>query len=234
MLYSMALATLTMALHYFLLGFDYGVFYLLQEVAVIVLVTFISYFFIVEIGKITERQSKNKIVTVPLLGFNLVYAVGVVITGIVATSQDFYVFECKSWFWIYSGCSGTCSGLLLVGFSKYLRVILKNWSQYSASRISKQKIWQLQGFSIVVLISYLTMLADVIYKIEAMSYCFDYTRNLVANVFLFVCIRLITHFSCIFYSVYVFWPAHSTNSDVNMIDSNEFDLISPPSSSNLN
>lgn len=228
----MALTTFAMTLHYFLLGFDYGIFFLLQEIAIIVLVTFISYFFIVEIGKITERQSKNKVVTVPLLSFNLVYAVGVFITGIVAISQDFYVFECKSWFWVFSGCSGTCSGFLLIGFSKYLRVILKNWSQYSASRISKEKISQLWGFSVVVLVSYLTMLADVIYKIKVMSICYDYTRYLAVNVFLFIFIRLITHFSCVFYSVYVFWPKSSTISSANMIESNEFDLISPPSSSN--
>lgn len=231
-LYSQTITTLTMSLHYLLIGFDYNVFYLLQEVSIIVLVTLISYFFIVEIGKITQRQSKNRIVTVPLLGFNIIYAAGLTVSGFVVMAEGIVVYQCKSWIWFFTACSGTVSGLVLCGFSLFLKQVLKSWAEYSASRVSKGKLWQLWGFSFIVLISYLSMLVDIIYKIRSMEYCYDYTRDLAANVFLFISIRLVTHFSCIFYSIYLFWPKGKPKAKSSLTDSREFDLISPESPTN--
>ena len=231
-LYSQTAATLAMSFHYFFIGFDFNVFYLLQEVAIIVLVTLISYFFIVEIGKITQRQSKNMIFTVPLLGFNIIYAAGIIISGIVLSVQEIVVYQCKSWIWLFTACSGTVSGLVLCGFSMFLRRVLKSWAEYSASRVSKGKLWQLWGFSIIVLTSYLTTLIDIIYKIKSMKYCYDYTDDLAANAILFISIRLVTHFSCIFYSIYIFWPRNRAVARSLLTDSREFDIISPQSPTN--
>src|SRR5574343_275674 len=75
-LYVQAFELLMMALHFLLIGVDYGIFYLMQEVTITILPTIISYFFIKEVGKITERQSKDIKILVLLVGANLVYCAG--------------------------------------------------------------------------------------------------------------------------------------------------------------
>lgn len=50
------------------------------------------------------------------------------------------------------------------------------------------------------------MLIDTIIKETEMTDCINYTSKTAFNVFLFITLRVITHYSAITFVIYIFWP----------------------------
>lgn len=226
-LYAQAFELLMMVLHFLLIGVDYGVFYLMQEVTVTVLPTIISYFFIKEVGKITERQTKDRKILLLLVGANLVYCAGLLTSGIVLMLGGGQVFSCKSWIWIFSSCSGILYGGVLLGFAVFLKLEVKNWSIYSASRFNYSRFTDFLVFAFALIVSYCVMLFDSVYKLEYMESCFDYCPVEVINIFLFIFIRMITHYMCTMVSMYIFWPRIQENLGLSMKEFEKMDISTP-------
>jgi MFS family permease len=224
-LYLQTLETLLMTLHFLLIGLDYNVFYMLEEACVTVVPTLISYFFIKEVGKITESQTKNRLILIPLIGSNLIFCAGLLGSGIVLMVKGQY-YSCQSWIWIFSSCSGILYGAVLLGFAMFLRREVEKWSIYSASRFNKSRFLNLWLFALTILLSYCVMLADSVYKIKVMTDCTDYSQSKSANIFLFIFIRIITHYSCIFASMYIFWPRQVEDMGLSLRDLEKIDSSS--------
>ena len=225
-LYVQAFELLMMALHFLLIGVDYGVLYLMQEVMISVLPTIISYFFIKEVGKITDRQTKDRKVLGLLVGANVIYCAGVLTSGIVLMIGSGQGFNCKSWIWVFSSCGGILYGGVLLGFAVFLKQEVRNWSIYSASRFNYSRFTYFWIFALVIIVSYGFMLVDSVYKLEYMEGCFDYSPVLGINIFLFVFIRMITHYLCTLVSMYIFWPRIQENLGVSLKDLENLDLSS--------
>ena len=220
-LYAQAFELLMMALHFLLIGVDYGVLYLMQEVMISILPTIISYFFIKEVGKITERQTKDRKVLALLVGANLVYCAGVLTFGIVLMVGSEDSLNCRSWILIFTSCFGIVYGGVLLGFAVFLKQEVKNWTVYSASRFNYSRFTYFWVFGFVIIVSSVFMLADSVYKLEYMEGCFDYSPVLGVSIFLFVSIRIVTHYLCTLVSMYIFWPRVQENLGVSLKDLEE-------------
>lgn len=211
-LYIQALEALIMALHYFLIGFEFDMLFVLQEIFLMLLVTVIFYFFTSEIGKIIERQNFSKKVSIPLVIFNVIYTAVISVASVVLLLEDKYFFTCNVWIWLYSSISGISMSLVLFSLGVYMNKEIMKMSIYSSSQVSKPRLRQLRYFiyrffNTVMVISFTIMLIDSIVKDTEMSTCIDYSSNIVANIFLFVLIRLATHYTAMTFVIYIFWPS---------------------------
>ncbi|OMJ92915.1 hypothetical protein SteCoe_4257 [Stentor coeruleus] len=206
-LYVQTLEALVMALHYLLIGFEFDMLFVLQEILLMVLVTVIFYFFTSEIGKIIERQSFSKKISIPLVIFNVVYTIIIIVASIVFLVKDEQFFTCNIWIWLFSSISGISMSLVLFSLGIYMNKEIMKMSIYSSSQVSKPRLKQLWFFNIVMVISFTIMLIDSIIKDTEMTTCIDYSSNTVVSIFLFVIIRLATHYTAMTFVIYIFWPS---------------------------
>ena len=139
MLYSQMLEALLMALHYFLLGLDLGMLYMLQEIFLMMNTTMIFYFFSYEAGNLNQSFALHRIITIPLVIFFCIYAISMSIVAIVfSTTSDFFI-PCYDWIWLYSASYGIFMGFFMLGIKFYINSVLKKISFYSKLRIDKTK-----------------------------------------------------------------------------------------------
>ena len=59
MLYGHDFEKVTMACHYFLIGIDSDIMYMMQEIFYVLMITLIFYFFVTEVAKLTEKQTPH-------------------------------------------------------------------------------------------------------------------------------------------------------------------------------
>lgn len=139
-LYVQAIVTLTMALHYFLIGIESAILFVLQEIFLMFLITMIFYFFTAEIGKILDKQTMSKMISVPLVFFNCVYTIVMTVASIVLSLENTYIFACNDWIWLYSSISGLLISLALFILSLYMNKQILKMNEYSYSKVSQPRL----------------------------------------------------------------------------------------------
>lgn len=143
MLYIQILETSLMALHYFLIGFDSDIMYMLQEIFLMLLVTMVFHFFSCELGKMTDTITTHKLISTPLLVVNSFYVLGLSLASIVLSVKDKFVFECDNWIWLYSAVYGIIVSIILVVLALKMNQKLKEMSSLNLAQVSKSRHAQL-------------------------------------------------------------------------------------------
>lgn len=218
-IYAQSLETLTMALHYFLLGLDSEILFMLQEIFYMLLIIFIFYFFSDELSKMVGTQNTHKIISIPLLVIYVLYVISLSTAVIVLRVKDQKVFECKDWIWMFSATSGLFLSGVLGIFAVYMQKKMEKMPLYTKWHVDQKRSRQLwleinRVFILVFTLSYIIMIIDSGIKMINDQTCVDYTQSTIANIFLFIIIRWVTHYASISYSLFVFWPRKSTKIDV--------------------
>jgi uncharacterized membrane protein len=143
MLYSQTFEVSLMILHYFMVDIDYGIFFMLQEIFLMLLVTLIFYYYSCEIGKISDSIGINKIIAVPLVAINVLYVCGFSAASISLALEEEYTFICNDWIWLYSSLCGFVLSFVLLGFGCYMSRKLSSMTTYSIAQVDKIRYKQL-------------------------------------------------------------------------------------------